>query len=312
MGTRFVAESDGRVDIRSQGFDYGASVFEGIRAYWNPEHAELYVFRLRDHVQRLAHSARLLHITLPGDVDAVCDLLCELLRQNRYEADAYLRPIAYKGVPDRLGVTLTDAPSEFTAYTFPLGAYLPRTRAIRACVASWQRVADNAIPARCKIGGAYVNPALAKTEAVARGFDECIMLTSGGSVAEASTSNLFLVVGGELVTPPVSEDILVGITRASVIQLATDELGLAVVERSVDRSELYQADELFLCGTGAEVASVGELDGHPIGSGRPGPVASQLRDLYLEVAHGTSQKYSPQWCTAVYEARAGEALRASA
>jgi branched-chain amino acid aminotransferase len=308
MGTEFVPESEGRIDVRSQGFNYGASVFEGIRAYWNAGHRQLYVVRLPEHVERLARSGHVLGIDLPGDTDAVVRLLSDLLRRNRYREDVYLRPIAYKGVPRQLGVTLTDAPSLFTAYSFVLGEYLPRDRAIRATVSAWQRVSDNAIPARCKVGGAYVNPAIAKTEAVARGFDECIMLTGAGTAAEASTSNLFLLYGDELVTPSVTEDILVGITRACVLELAAAELNLAVVERPVDRTELYQADEVFLCGTGAEVVAVGEIDGRVIGAGDRGPVARRLGELYAEAARGNSERYSPGWCTPVYDERDEEWL----
>jgi branched-chain amino acid aminotransferase len=299
VGTRFVSLADAAIDLRSQGFNYGASVFEGIRGYWRPEDAELRIFRLRDHLVRLSRSAVLLGISLPGDVELLTELLCELARRNEYKEDFYLRPIAYKGVPEKFGITLTDAPDEFVAYSFALGAYLPRDRPLHLGVSSWRRIADDAVPARCKIGGSYVNPSLAKTEAVSRGFDECLMLTSAGTVSEGSTSNVFIVTDEGLVTPPVSEDLLVGITRATVVTLARDVLGLPVIERRLNRSELYQASEVFLTGTGAEISAVGAIDDRKIGDGSPGTITVALQQAYARAVNGELDAYR-EWCTPVY------------
>jgi branched-chain amino acid aminotransferase len=245
MHPAFVPDAEARVSVRAHAFNYGTSVFEGIRAYWCDQVGRLLIFRAPEHFQRLARSARLLQIALPLDEKGLVEVARELLRRNGYRQDAYVRPIAYKGEPRRLGVALTDAGDEFCMYAFPLGRYLETHRPLRVRVASWRRIPDNAAPARSKIGGTYVNAALAKTEALADGYDECVMLGAGGTVAEGSTENLFLVLDGTLVTPPVSEDILVGITRQTVISLAQAELGVATLERPVARSELYQADEII-------------------------------------------------------------------
>jgi len=300
MAPDFVRAEEAAVSIWSHGFNYGTSVFEGIRGYWNASEGELYIFRLPEHLDRLRRSGRILGIKLPGDVPELTEFCCELVRRNRFQEDVYLRPVAYKGVPPELGVTLTHAPDHFLIYGFPLGEYLSRDRALRVCISSWQRISDNAAPARGKIGGTYVNPALAKTDAVERGFDECIMLTAQGTVAEGSTENLFLVQGGELITPSVTEDILVGITRDTIIELAESAMELKVTERIVDRSELYVADECFFCGTGAEVSGIGEIDGRQIGDGGVGPVTRQIQGLYRKVVRGTLEKYR-RWCTPAYK-----------
>ena len=299
MGDEFVPADAAVVNVRSHAFNYGTSVFEGIRAYWNEEEEELLIFRLGDHLERLRRSAALLHMALPDNTAGLVDRCRELLSRNAYREDAYLRPIAYKGMASKLGTNLTFAPDEFTAYSFPQGEYLSQSRALRVCVSSWRRISDNAAPARGKIGGTYVNSALAVTDATLQGFDECIMLTDDGSVAEGSTSNLFLVQGNSLITPPVTADILVGITRATVIQIAQEDLGMEVVERTVDRSELYGVDEAFLCGTGAELSGIGSIDNRTIGTGEFGAVTQELQKRYSDAVHGRVEKYR-NWCTPVY------------
>jgi branched-chain amino acid aminotransferase len=297
----FVAAEDAKVSVRSHAFNYGTSVFEGIRGYWNEDDGDLYIFRLIDHLERLKRSGKILRIELPGDVPWMIGVCRDLIIRNKFHEDIYLRPIAYKGVPSSLGVTLVDAPDHFLIYSFPLGEYLPRERALNVCVSPWQRISDNAAPARGKIGGTYINPALAKTDAVLQGYDECIMLTSQGTVAEGSTENVFLICDGELITPPVTEDILVGITRNTIIELAQVELGLKVTERIVDRSELYTSDEVFFCGTGAEVASIGDIDFRQVGDGEIGPITRQIQEIYRTVARGEVAKYK-EWCISVYNA----------
>jgi branched-chain amino acid aminotransferase len=302
MGTELVPLEHAVIDARAQAFNYGASVFEGIRAYRTVD-GDVAVFRLDEHLERLHRSGSVVGITLPAPTRELGELICALVRENGFREDIYLRPIAYKGVPTSLGICLDDAPDEFLVYTFALGEYLPRERALRVCVSAWARISDNAVPARCKIGGSYINPALAKTEAVRRGFDECLMLTSYGTVAEGTTSNVFLVAGGKLVTPASTEDILIGVTRDTVAQLASRELGLSVDERPVDRSELYQADEAFLCGTGAEVAAIGEIDGRPIGVGETGEITRRIGELYRRAVRGDLPGYG-HWLTPVYSGAA--------
>jgi branched-chain amino acid aminotransferase len=296
MHPDFVAAGDAKVSVRTHAFNYGTSVFEGMRAYWSAQERRLLGFRLVDHFRRLTHSANLLWIELPGDVEWLVALTQDLLRRNEYRQDVYIRPIAYKGEPVRLGVALTDAADAFCMYAFPLDRYLDTERALRVRVASWQRIPDSAIPARAKIGGGYVNAALAKTEAIRDGYDECLMLSARGTVAEGSTENLFALLDGVLVTPPVSEDLLVGITRGTVMALAREELGLTIAERPVARSELYGAEEAFLCGTGAEIAAIGEIDGRAIGGGGIGAVTRKMQDLYRTAVHGDVPRYRG-WCT---------------
>jgi branched-chain amino acid aminotransferase len=305
MGSEYVPLERAVVDARTQAFNYGASVFEGIRGYKTAAGDDVSIFRLSAHLERLHRSGHVVGISLPASVAELAGRILELVRRNEFHEDVYVRPIAYKGVPNSLGIVLDDAPDEFLVYTFALGEYLPRDRPLRVCVSSWSRISDNAVPARCKIGGSYINPGLAKTEAVRLGFDDCLMLTADGTVAEGTTSNLFLVQDGRLVTPAPTEDILIGITRDSVMQLASSELAVTVEQRPVDRSELYQADEAFLCGTGAEVAAIGEIDGRSVGDGRHGEMTTAIRDLYLRAARGELSQYD-SWLSPVYGSPASE------
>ncbi|MFD1506945.1 branched-chain amino acid transaminase [Georgenia yuyongxinii] len=308
MGDKYVPAAEATISVRTMAFNSGWSVFEGIRAYWNEEEKQLFVFRLPEHLQRLHNSARILRMELPADIDEMVERCRSLLERNNLREDSYLRPIAYKGLPTKLGVNLLDAVDEFVAYCFPQGRYLPTERGLSVGVSSWVRIQDNAAPPRAKIGGTYVNPALAKTDSLLQGFDEALMLTSEGNVAEGSTSNLFLVVGGELVTPPSTEDILVGITRGTIMEIAEEEFGLKVRERVVDRSELYSVDEAFLCGTGAEVAAIGSVDGRKIGDGNIGPITRRLQEFYLDMVRGKNPKYR-HWCTPVHTSAAGTSER---
>ncbi len=284
------------VSIATHALNYGTGVFEGIRAYWNARQERLYVFRLRDHFARMERSCRILRIALPGDADELADLTVELLRRNDFRTDVYVRPLAYKAARS-VKVELADLRPGFSIFAFPLGDYLPTT-GIAARTASWRRTADNAIPARGKLTGSYINTALAVDEAHAAGADEAIFLTDDGHVSEGGGSNLFMLRDGILCTPPATSDILEGITRDSVARLARERLGIAVAERVIDRSELYLADELFFCGTGAQVAPCVRVDGRPIGDGAIGPVARRLGDLYFAVARGDDAGH-PEWRTAV-------------
>jgi len=289
--------SDAHVSIATHALNYGTGIFEGIRAYWNPEQEQLFVFRLRDHFRRMEDSCRILRIALPGDADELSELVTELLRRNQVRADAYVRPLAYKAARS-IKVALTELRSGFGMFTFPLGAYLP-TSGLAAKTASWRRISDDAIPARGKITGAYVNTALAVDEAHEANAEEAIFLTRDGHLSEGGSSNLFMVRGGELITPPVSDDILEGITRDSLMRLAREELGLVVHERTIDRTELFIADELFFCGTGAQVAPCVSVDGRRVGDGSIGPLSRALGDLYSAIARGDDERHA-EWRTAVY------------
>ena len=294
----FVPLQDAKIGVMTHAFNYGTGCFEGIRAYWNADEGQLYAFRLPEHFDRLRRSAHTLMISLPHDRDALCEITTELLRRNRFECDVYVRPLAYMA-SELIGVRLHNLDQGFVIYAVPFGDYIETAGGIRAMTSSWRRIDDNAAPARAKLTGIYVNSAFAKTEAVLNGVDEAIMLTDDGHVSEGSAENLFAVIAGELVTPPPSDNILVGITRDTVIRLAGDRLGMEVRQRSIDRSELYGADEVFLCGTGAQIVPIREIDRRAIGAGQVGPIASAISRAYMDVVHGRDGRYR-EWLSSVY------------
>lgn len=295
---RFVSLAEARIGVMTHGFLYGTAVFEGIRAYWNAEQGQLYGLKLGEHFERMARSCRVLFMDLPGSADEMVALTVELLRRNGFREDAYVRPTIYKST-ETIGVRLHKLEHDFVLISLPFGDYVDTAHGLRAGTVSWRRSADDAVPARSKIVGAYVNSALAKTEAQLNGYDEAIVLTLDGHVSEGSAENVFMVRDGVLVTPPVSDDILEGITRAGLIELAARELGVSVVERRIDRSELYVAEEVFFCGTGAQVAPVIEIDHRPVGDGTIGPLSGRLRDLYFDVVRGRVPAYA-HWLTPIY------------
>lgn len=299
FGGEFVPIEQAQVSIMTHAFNYGTGCFEGIRAYWSKEEEQLLVFRLAEHYRRLHRSAHILRIALPYSVEQLGELTLELLRREGYRQDTYIRPLAYKS-SELVGVRLHDLEDSFAVFALPFGRYVEKEEGADVIVSSWRRNADNAIPARAKITGAYVNSALAKTDAVLSGCDEAIVLNQNGHVSEGSAENLFLVRDGKLITPPVTENILEGITRATIIQLARKELGLETVERPIDRSELYVVDEMFFCGTGVQVAAIVTVDWRPVGDGKMGPIVKQIRDLYFDVVRGRAPRYR-HWCTPVYE-----------
>lgn len=292
----FVPLEQAKVSIATHAFNYGTGCFGGIRAYWNDEHKQLYVFRIKNHYQRFLESCKLLNIALPYDVNELAALTLELIRRENYRQDAYVRPIAYKSTED-ITPRLYDLDDAVAIFTRPQGNYIKLQ--VRAGVSSWRRVDDNMIPARGKIVGAYVNSAFARSEAYWNGYDEAIVLDQGGHVSEGSAENIFMIRKGEVFTPSVKDNILEGITRATLMELLRDEFDLQVTERSIDRSELYVADEVFFCGTGAQVAAVVEIDHRPIGSGSTGPLTKRLQELYFRVVRGNEPKYM-DWLTPVY------------
>ena len=289
--------ADAKVSIATHTLNYGTGVFEGIRAYWNAEQEQLYAFRVRDHYARMRRSAAMMRTPLPGEPDALAALTIELLRKNGLRTDVYVRPLAYKAARS-IKVALAGLRPAFSMFVFPLGAYLP-TDGLTASVVSWRRTPDNAIPARGKLTGAYINTALATDEAHAKDADEAIFLTEDGHVSEGGSSNIFIVREGVLATPPVTADILEGITRDSVMTLAR-ELGYTVVEREIDRTELYLAEEVFFCGTGAQVAPCVMIDRRAVGDGRIGPIAKRIGDLYFAIARGDERSHA-EWRSAVFD-----------
>ena len=295
---RFVPQAEAKVPITTHAFNYGTGCFEGIRAYWSPRRERLNVVRLREHADRLLRSAHILHLEPPAGltVERVGEVVGELLARNGYREDVYIRPILYKSGAT-IKVTLSGIASDLCIYTLPFGDYLDIRSGLRVMISAWRRIDDNSIPSRAKPTGAYLNAALASDEARARGFDEAIMLTQDGHVSEASSSNLFLVEQGVLVTPEATDDVLVGITRDCVLALA-HERGLKVEVRRVDRSELLAADEAFLSGTGVQIAPITEVDGRTVGGGGLGPVTRELQDAYLSVVRGETEAWQ-EWLTPV-------------
>ena len=288
---------DAKVGLLTHGLNYGTGVFEGIRAYWNADREQLFTLRMPEHYDRMRANARILQMELPLPTDELCLITNDLLRRNGYREDVYVRPLIFKSA-EIIGVKLHDVADSFAICTAPMGDYVG-TGGIRCIVSSWRRIDDTMMPARAKCAGNYVNSALAKSEAVQAGFDEALLLTMDGHVSEGSAENIFVVRQGTIITPPPTDNILEGITRQGLMHLAREELGLDVVERSIDRTELYVADEVFLCGTGAQVAPVIEIDRRRIGDGEPGPLTSRLQDLYHEVVTGRNAKYA-EWLSAVY------------
>jgi branched-chain amino acid aminotransferase len=278
-------------------FNYGTGVFEGIRGYWNEEKEEIYIFRLREHFVRFVKNAAMVCIDVPYTVDQLCEMCTSLVRTHGYRQDVYIRPIAYKSSP-QIGVSMEGVANDFTMFCAPFGNYVDIECGLALCVSSWKRTDDNAIPGRAKVTGNYANTALVKNEAVLNGYDEAVVLNQQGYVVEGSAENIFLLRDGVLLTPSVADGILEGITRDTVIKLALDELGIPTIERAIARTELYYADEIFLTGTGAQVAPVTSVDRRKVGTGGCGPISLELQRIYFDVVKGRNPKYL-DWLTPV-------------
>ena len=296
---RFVPIEDAKISIMTHALNYGTGCFEGIRAYWNEEDEQLYVFRMPEHYHRLHDSCRILLIDLPHSERELSDLTVELLRRESFRTDTYIRPLAYKS-QEGIGVRLKGVQDSFALFAVPFGRYIQKEEGANVCVSSWRRIYDTSLPARAKCTGAYINSALCKSEAEMNGFDEAIVLTRGGSVSEGSAENFFMVRDGVLVTPSKTSDILEGVTRATLLELAREELGIRVEERTVDRTELYVCEEAFFCGTGVQIAAIASIDNRVVGTGEIGTITERLRSLYFDIVRGNVPKYR-HWCTPVYE-----------
>jgi branched-chain amino acid aminotransferase len=295
---QFMPLAEAKIGILTHALHYGTACFEGIRGNWNEEQKQLFLFRVKDHYERVHKGCRILKIDPHYSVEEMMELTIKLVEKSGYHEDVYIRPLAYKS-SEAIGVKLHDLEDDFLIIVTTLPAYLDADKGVRCCTSSWRRVDDTMIPARGKITGIYVNSALAKTEANEMGFDEAILLNHDGHVSEGSGENIFLVRDGKLVTPSGSDNILMGITRDTVIQLARNELGLEVVERSIDRSELYLADEAFFSGTAAHVSPIVEVDRRDVGNGEIGEITKELQRLYFNVIKGNNAKYL-HWCTPAY------------
>jgi len=286
----FVPLSEAKMSVMTNFIHYGTGVFEGIRCNWNDEKKQSCIFSLKEHYKRLHQGCQVLRMDLPYSVNEMCRITVELVEKCGFKEDIYIRPVAYKS-SEALGVRLHDLECDFFVFAFPWGPYLPDK--VRCCVSSWRF--PNEIP-RAKLTGLYVTNALAKTEAIENGYDEAIMLTPDGYVAEGSGENIFLVIGDELATPASYDHMLVGITRNKVMELAEAELGIKTTARHVDRVELYEASECFLTGTAANITPVCEIDNRKIGDGEIGKITAKLQKIYSDVILGNNQKYL-HWCT---------------
>ena len=285
-----------QVNVMTHALHYGTAVFEGIRGNWNNDQKELYVFRMEEHYQRMKQGCSMLMLDIPYSVDDLCEITLDLIQKCGYKEDLYIRPLAYKSDELVANLKLQEIGSDFTLIMLPFGQYLETDGALNCCTSSWRRVDDTNVPPRLKISGTYVNGILAKTEATLAGFDEAIMLTQDGFVSEGSGENIFVLIDGNIYTPPVSDSNLAGITRDSAIQIAQSELGFKVTERRIRRSELYLADEVFLTGTAAHIQGIGYLDNRIIGNGNKGIVTSKIDEIYQNAIRGNHKDYL-HWCT---------------
>lgn len=295
---KVVPIEDANVNVMTHALHYGTAVFEGIRGNWNPSVEKLFIFRIREHYERLLQGCQMLMLGIPYSADELCDITIDLVKQCGYKQDLYIRPLAYKSEELVANLKLQEVSSDFTLIMVPFGEYLETDGALKCCTSSWRRVDDTNVPPRLKISGTYVNGILAKTEATLAGFDEAIMLTQDGFVSEGSGENLFMINDGVIITPPVSDNNLTGITRDSAMEIAKRELGIEVIEARIRRSELYFADEVFLTGTAAHIQAVGTLDNRKIGSGESGPITNKINEIYQMAIRGQNPDYM-DWCTAV-------------
>lgn len=293
---RFVSVDEARPSVHTNALSYGTGTFEGIRAFWSPNE-KLYMLAAAEHFQRMHRSARILGLTLPHSVDELVSICAQLLEKNDVKEDAYLRPLLILG-SETLQVRMHGLESRLSIAVTPMGLNYIDPNGVRCMVSSWRRNPDVAMPNRAKVTGGYVGPAMAKSEALTRGFDEAIMLNMEGHVAEASTSNIFLRFDNIWVTPPPQDDILEGITRSELCTLIDEVLGERVLERSIDRSELYAADEVLLCGTAALVVPVVAIDGRPVGNGTASDRTKTLRQTLLSIARHQDSRHA-EWTTPV-------------
>ncbi|MBN1565820.1 MAG: branched-chain amino acid transaminase [Anaerolineae bacterium] len=296
---KIVPIEEAKVSVMTHALNYGTGAFGGVRAYWNDEEEDLFIFRPLDHFQRILRSGKMLLMDLPYTPESMLNILLQLLQTENYHGeDIYIRPLIYKS-SEQIGVKLHDLDCDFTMFALPFGSYIEKEEGSRVTFSSWRRIDDNTIPARGKITGAYANSALIKSDAVLSGFDEALVLNENGHIAEGSAENFFMVRDGVVITPPIYANILEGITRRSIIQLMQEEMGLDVVTREIDRTEVFIADEAFFCGTGVQIVAITEVDHRPVGTGKMGPIVGELRDLYFKLMRGMLPRYR-DWNVSVY------------
>ena len=290
---------EAHVSVMTHGLNYGTGCFGGLRGYWNAGQQQLYVFRILDHYRRFLHSAKLLMMDLGYSAEELAEITIDLLSREAWTEDCYIRPLAYKAT-EGIGVKLHGLADGLTIFSVPMGNYLPIEHGIHLGTSSWRRVDDTAIPARGKISGSYANSALIKSEAQLNGYDDALVLNQDGHVSEASAANFMMVRNGKLITTSISDNVLEGITRSTVLQLAQERLGLPIEERPIDRSEVYAADEVLLCGTGVQISPVIAVDHRAIGNGKVGPIVTELQQIFFRVVRGEEEAYRG-WLTPIRE-----------
>lgn len=295
---QIVPIEEAKISVMTHALHYGTGVFAGMRAYWNDDEEQLYIFRPFDHFERLLQSGSLMRMNLDFTPEKLLEILTELLRTEGYRENSYIRPLAFKS-DETLGISLHNVGDDLTIMAFPVGNFVITDGGAHLCVSGWRRVDDNAIPARGKVTGAYANSTLIKSDAMLAGFDDALILNQDGHIAEASGANVMMIRKGVVITPPINANVLEGIVRRSLIQLLRDEMGVEVQERNIDRTEAYIADEMYLCGTGAQVAPVTRVDNRPVGTGQVGPITRELRELFFKVVTGRVPKYR-DWLAPVY------------
>ncbi len=294
---RIVPFEEATIGIMTHGFNYGTGVFEGIRGYWNEDQQQMYILKLKEHYERMIKSCHALQIKVDLSLKELMDLTVKLVRKNGYKQDVYIRPLAYKS-EEKIGLGLHGIEDDLAIYLAPFGDYLDVSAGIKVCFSKYRRISGHSMPSGAKLTGAYFNSSLAKSEALKRGFVEAITLSHKGNVAEGSGENLFMVKNKKLITPPLSDDILPGITRKAVMQLAKNELGIRTTEKSFKPAALYKADELFFCGTGAQISPIIQVEKKKIGKGKVGPITTELQDIYFKAVRGEIPKYR-SWVTPV-------------
>lgn len=296
---KIVPYEDAKVGVLTHALNYGTAVFGGIRAYWNKEEHQLFVFRPYDHYKRFLESMKIMRMKADFTKEELANATLELLGKHGYEEDCYIRPLAFYA-DEIIGVRLHNLTTAVSISAMPFGRYVENEEGAHVTVSSWKRVDDNIIPARGKIAGSYVNSAFAKTDAQLAGFDEAIVLDGSGHVSEGSAENIFMVRNGMFVTPPITDNILEGIVRRTFMMMIQEELGMQVVERSIDRTELFLADELFFVGTGVQLTAITRIDNRIIGEGKMGPLTTRLREMFFDTVRGKVPKYR-HWCVPVYK-----------
>lgn len=294
---KYIESDKATIPVRCHAFLYGTGVFEGIRAYYNKEENQLYVFRMKEHYERLLRSAKVMWMESLYTVEEYEKITVDLLNKNGYRQNAYIRPTLYKSAI-KVGPSLSDNKDSFLLFTTPLNDYYSADKGLNVCVSNWRRNSDNAIPPSVKVTGAYANASLIKTDAAASGFDDAIVLNEQGYVSEGSAMNLCFVQNGKLITTNTTDDILVGVTRNTVLEIAKD-LGIETIERCVNRSEIYTFDEVFCCGTGAQIMPIVTIDHRKIGNGETGEITKKIQNVYYDAVQGKIEKYK-HWCTPVY------------